>query len=525
MRLKDSSAGGSVVFLTMFSVLSQLLGFLYRVCLSRMVGAQVMGLYQLVMPVYSVLMSITAIGLTAAVSNFTSRYLALDNVRAVRQTVRSCMILLGCLMIPVAAVTAALYDPISVYLLGDARTQMGLLLLLPCVALTGVENLHKHFFYGSGQVRTPAVVELLEQVIRAGAVLGLLALFLPQNPERTVGLIVVGMILCEIFSSVTLVTFYRCRLGRMGDGGAGEQPRRLYRRVAAIALPVGATALLGNLMGAVNAALIPQRLVAGGVRLEQAMSDFGVLCGMTMPMLSLPTVFLGALNLIMVPRVAGNCALGRTDRANWEVLRTLEMVSLIILPCMALMTVVGSDLGVLLFGESKAGQYIVPLGVATACSCFQAVLSGGLNAANHQGTAALIALICDVVQLVLTALLMGRPGGGMGGFVIGVVVSSVLGLALCGLAIRRHTGLRVKLCRMLALPGLATLLSWQLALLLHNGLRQAQAPQTVQVGSVLAFGAVVYLSALCAMGAGQNGFFPRTGKNCVDKSKQGRYNS
>ncbi len=525
MRLKDSSAGGNVVFLTVFSVLSQLLGFLYRVCLSRMVGAQVMGLYQLVMPVYSVLMSITAIGLTAAVSNLTSRYLALDNVKAVRQTVKKGIILLGCMMIPVAAVTAGLYDPISVYLLGDARTQMSLLLLLPCVALTGVENIHKHFFYGAGQVRPPAVVELLEQFIRAGAVLGLLMLFLPQNPERTVGLIVVGMIVCEIFSSSTLVILYRRRMGRMGAGGTGEQSRRLYRRVATIALPVGATALLGNLMGAVNAALIPQRLVTGGMRLEQAMSDFGVLCGMTMPMLSLPTVFLGALNLIMVPRVAGSCALGRTDRANGEIMRTLETVSLIILPCMALMTVVGSDLGVLLFGESKAGQYIVPLAVATACGCFQAVLSGGLNAANHQGTAALIALICDVVQLVLTALLMGRPGGGMGGFVIGVVVSSVLGLVLCGRAVRHHTGLRVRLWRMIALPGLATLLSWQLALLLCNWLRQAQAPQAVQVGAVLIFGAMVYLSALCAMGAGQNGIFPHAGKNCVDKSKQGRYNS
>ena len=508
MRLKDSSAGGSVVFLTVFSVLSQMLGFIYRVCLSRMVGAQVMGLYQLVMPVYSVLMSITAIGLTAAVSNFTSRYLAQDNVRAVRQTVKTCMILLGCLMIPVAAVTAALYDPISVYLLGDARTQMGLLLLLPCVALTGVENLHKHFFYGAGQVRTPAVVELLEQFIRAGAVLGLLALFLPQNPERTVGLIVVGMILCEVFSSVTLVVFYRCGLRRMGDRGTGEQSRRLYRRVVAIALPVGATALLGNMMGAVNAALIPQRLVAGGMTLERAMTEFGVLCGMTMPMLSLPTVFLGALNLIMVPRVAGNCAQGRMDRANRETLRTLETVVLVVLPCMALMTVVGTDLGGLLFGEPEAGRYMVPLAVATACGCFQSVLSGALNGTEHQSTAALIALVCDVVQLLLTALLMGRPGGGMSGFVIGVVVSSVLGLVLCSQAVCRHTGMRIKLWKMMALPGLATLLSWQLALLLHNWLRQAQAPQAVQVSAVLGFGAVVYLSALCAVGAGQNGFFP-----------------
>lgn len=516
MRLDQGSVGSGALFLTGVSAVSQVLGFGYRVCLSRMVGAQVMGLYQLVMPVYSVLMSITAIGLTAATSNLTSRYLALDNGRAVRQTVRSCTALFLGLMVPVAAVTAGLYDPISVYLLGDARTQLGLVLLLPCVALTGVENIHKHFFYGSEQVRPPAVVELLEQFIRAGAVLGLLALFLPQKPERTVGLIVTGMILCEVFSSVTLVLLFRRRISGMRHAGTEERRGRLYRRITSIALPVGVTALLGNLMGAVNAALIPQKLVAGGVELERAMSEFGVLCGMTMPMLSLPTVFLGAINLVMMPRVARSCALGRLDRVREDIRRTMETTALIILPCMVLMTVVGPQLGTLLFGQEGAGRYMIPLAVATACGCFQSVLSGGLNAADHQAVAAGIALVCDVVQLVLTALLMGLPGVGMDGFVVGVVASAVLGLVLSLWAARRHMGLRLRMGRLLGLPGLAAMLSWQTALLLNRWLNEVAPPPALQVGAVLIFGAMVYVSALFAMGAGQgseNVFFPSGREN------------
>lgn len=513
--MEDRSAGGSAVFLTVFSVLSQLLGFAYRVGLSRMVGAEVMGLYQLVMPVYSVLMSITAVGLTAAVSNLSSRYLALGNSRAVGQTLKSCVKLFFCVMLPVAGVTVALYDPISVFALGDARTQLGLVLLLPCVALTGIENFHKHFFYGTGQVRPPALVELMEQFIRAGAVLGLLALFLPQNPERTVGLIVVGMILCEIFSAVALVMLYRRRMKRMGLRGDGERPRLLYRRMAAIALPVGATALLGNLMSAVNAALIPQRLVAAGMEQGEAVSAFGVLCGMTMPMLSLPTVFLGALNLVMVPRVARSCALGRMDMARQELLHTLKVVAMLILPSMALVTLVGPDLGFVLFGEADAGQYMLPLALATACGCFQSTLSGGLNAADRQGTAAVIALVCDVVQLGLTALLMGRPGQGMEGFVTGVVVSSVLGLVLCAWAVSRFIKLRAGLWKLVGLPGLAALLSWQTALLLQHWLERAGVEKMTRVGVVLAFGALVYFCAMCAMGLEprkRKGIFPRPGE-------------
>jgi len=500
VRKEDTSAGGGAVFLTVFSVLSQMLGFAYRVGLSRLAGAEVMGLYQLVMPVYSVLMSVTAVGLTAAVSNLTSWYLALGNSRAVTRTMKCCVRSFFVVLLPVCAVTVLLYDPISVYLLGDARTQLGLVLLLPCVALTGMENFHKHFFYGSGRVRPPAVVELLEQFIRAGAVLGLLVLFLDQNPERTVGLIVTGMIICEIFSFVTLMLLYRRRMARIGITGGGERWGRLYRKLAAIALPVGGTALLGNLMGAVNAALIPQKLMAGGMEPGEAMSAFGILCGMTMPMLSLPTVFLGPLTLVMVPRIARSCALGRMDRVRDGVLHCVKAVALVMLPSMALITVIGPDLGLLLFGERQAGVYMVPLALSTACGCFQSVLSGALNATDRQGAAAAIALICDVVQLVLTVLLMGHPGGGMDGFVAGVAVSSVLGLVLCGCAVCRTIRLRVPAWRTVGIPGLGTLLSWQTSLLLFRWLSEMGASAGLRVCIVLVFGGLIYLSALCAMG-------------------------
>lgn len=141
-----SAARRSVVLLTVLGALSQLLGFGYRVALSRMVGAEVMGLYQLVMPAFSVLLSLTAVGLTAAVSNLTSQYLAWENSRGAAQTVSSCLRWLMLLILPVGAAVIVFSDPISVYLLGDARTQLGLMLLVPCAALTGVENIHKHFF-------------------------------------------------------------------------------------------------------------------------------------------------------------------------------------------------------------------------------------------------------------------------------------------------------------------------------------------------------------------------------------------
>ena len=159
MKLDRTSMLYGTLILTGTSIVSQFLGFVYRILLSRLIGAEVMGLYQLIMPVFSVIMALTAVGLTVAVSNLSSQYHARGNRAAIAQVLRRCLAVFLLLFAAVAAVVVLLYDPISVYLLGDARTQLGLLLLLPCILLTGVEKLHKHFFYGTGNIRPPAAVE------------------------------------------------------------------------------------------------------------------------------------------------------------------------------------------------------------------------------------------------------------------------------------------------------------------------------------------------------------------------------
>ena len=500
MSEKMLSAGRGAVFLTALSAISQVLGFFYRVVLSRLVGAEVMGLYQLVMPAYSVILSLTAVGVTSACSNLTSQHLALGSRRAADQTVSTSLRLFFLLLLPVGTAVVLGSDAISVYLLGDARTQLGLILLVPCVALTGVENIHKHFFYGSGVVRPPAVVELLEQFVRTLAVIALLVLFLPQYPERVVGLIVGGMVICEVFSAVTLVVLYRRRIGRRTLTGRGEEGGVRRRRILSIALPVGFNALLGNLLGAANSALIPQKLVEGGMDRSEAMSQFGVVCGMTLPMLSLPIVFLGALNLVLVPRLARAQALDRPGQARRLVSQAVSAVALLTLPSMALMVVVGPDLGRAMFHQEGVGEFLIPLACVMAMSCFCSVLCASLNGVGRQRTVAAISLLGGVVQLGFTLALVPLPGVGMGGYVAGAVVSTALELGLCLRQLARSVGLKIQPFQWLTAPGLAALLAGLTGNLLFRVLKDSGLDPVPAGLSTLVFFLVLYLAALQAQG-------------------------
>lgn len=430
MEKKVSSAEKDAVLLTVLGAVESLLAFLYRVALSRLAGAQVMGLYQLVMPVYAVLLSVTGVGFTAATANLAAQHLALNNSLGADQTLHTALKWVFLLLLPAGTALVAGSDFVSTALLGDARTQLGIILVVPCVALTAIENLHKHFFYGAGIVCPPAVVELLEQFVRALAVIALLVRFLPQWPERAVGLILWGMIFCELFSSCTLVWLYRRRFTGRGLSGPGEDRKIRRGRILAIAIPVGINSLLGNLLSAANAALIPRQLAAGGLGREEAVARFGVMCGMTLPMLSLPTVFLGALTLVLGPRLARAKALGKSGEVRRLCRKALWVTAVLALPSLGLMMVVGPQLGRLLFRQ-EVGEYLCPLAVVTAMSCFASVLACALNSIGRHPTVTAVSLLGGTVQLGFTALLTPLPGVGLGGYVLGALVSTGLELGLC----------------------------------------------------------------------------------------------
>ena len=203
---------------------------------------------------------------------------------------------------------------------------------------------------------------------------------------------------------------------------------------------------------------------------------------------------------MLVPRLARSAALGRLDRVRSRVHKAMLATSVLILPAMALLVVLGPDLARFLFREERAGEYILPLAAAVALSCYQSVLSGVLNGVGRQHAAARNSILCGVVQLACTYWLMGLPGMGLRGYVAGVVISSALGMLLNWWAVSRATGLRLALYRWLTAPALAALLMGLCCNLLFQVLLDTGLDGPVAVLACLVFGGVLYLSALSAQG-------------------------
>lgn len=490
----------STLMLTGVGLVSQVFGFLYRIAMARLVGAQVLGLYQLIMPAYAVIQSICISGLAVAVSLLSSEYHAHRNEAALRQIMSTGLRGLVALWLPVALTVLFQSEFIARRLLGDPRTQLGLVLLLPVLLLTGVENLQKHQFYGIGAMRLPAGVELGEQVIRSVSIIALLALLSPEAAEHSVGLIVAGLLISEVFSSLALTGGRLRRKHAIGAQAPGKRvaPAHLRRRMAGIAVPVSLTALAGNLMGATTSVLIPKLLVLHGLEAETAMEEFGILLGMTLPLLMIPTAFLNALSLALLPRLTEERELGRMAAFRRTGEKAMLSVSYVILPLIALIATLGPDLGELLFAEPRVGAYILPLAVGVGASCYHSILGCMLNALGKQNQSAAISLFCGALELLLTVILTPRLG--LGGFVAGFVCADLLAVGLCLGVVWRSAGVRLNCYRCFSAPVLASLLA---GLLVNLGYRFSLDVGAGRGWSVLFWGCAgltVYLGAMLAQG-------------------------
>ena len=458
MRVDVKSLAFGAVVLTATQIFSQVAGFAFRVALSRMIGAEGMGLYQLILPVYSVILSVTAYGLTVAVSKLSASYSAVNGHPAIRRTVRLALWMFFALLAVAAAIAAPLSDWVSVALLGDARARMGLLLLLPCIFFTGVENIYKNFFYGIREVRPPAVTEIVEQLLRVTFVLGLLYLLKPSYLELTVGVIILGMVLCEVVSAAMLFLFYRRHIRGKNDAGLdapGPGYGQLMGEMSSVAVPAGAAMLAANLLGSINTVIIPGRLIASGMGQAESLAAYGVAFGMTLPLTSLPSVFVIPLSLTLMPRVARCAATGDCAGLQAQVRRTLRLAAATVIPACLLLMPLGPHITAALFAGHQAGRYIEILAVTQIFSCFQYLMNSLLNGMGGQRRAAANLLMSDAVQLLITWYAVAVPELRLTGFVAAYFITTVMCAALNLKDAAHIAGIKLSAGKWLARPLLA----------------------------------------------------------------------
>lgn len=420
------------LLLTSAGLITRVLGFFYRIFLSRTIGAEGLGLFNMVHPIFGICFALCAGSIQTAISQSVAA-----NVRKGRSIFRTGLFLSMALSFLLAYGIIRFKDFLAVSILMEPRCTPLLTFMAVSVPCTAIHACINGYYYGMQRPRIPAMAQIFEQSIRIGAVFIIADIMMEAGIEITVQLAVMGHLAGEIASTLFTVTafqFFPPRLKGNGSSDALSEGRGVkailfsFQEAApalmTLALPLMGNRLVLNLLASAEAIWIPSRLKMSGLSDSAAFSVYGVLTGMALPFILFPSTVFNSLAVLLLPTVAEAQSQGNERRIGDAISMSLRYCLYVGILSIGIFTLFGKDLGVSVFKDQNAGAYITILAWLCPFMYLVTTLGSILNGLGRTSVTFIQNVIALFVRLAF--VVFGIPRFGILAYLIGMLLSELL---------------------------------------------------------------------------------------------------
>ena len=152
--------------LTLSNMVTGIIAFVFSIILSRELGAEGLGLYGLIMPVYGLLLCLTSDGLITAISKISTVYFNQRNLRNLNKTLSTVFVFVILWASSVAVLVLLCSRGIAAHLVRDQRAAVALMVLSPAIVFVPLSAVIKGYFYGLGKYKVTAAIDIVEKLLR-----------------------------------------------------------------------------------------------------------------------------------------------------------------------------------------------------------------------------------------------------------------------------------------------------------------------------------------------------------------------
>ena len=410
----------NAAILSATSLFLKTVGIFFRVWLSEKMGAEGMGLYQLIFSLYVLGSTAAGTGLSTAVTRLVADALAQNEELTVRRVLRRAL----WLSVAVAgASTAVFYGTAPLlgrWLLHDARAVPAIRILSLGFPFMGVTACLKGYFLARRRTGIPSLAQILEQLSRIGIIFLLFSRFRDCSLKTACAVVMGGDVLSEVLSCGFSAVGYRwdVRARTVED----TPPRPLVRPLLSIAVPITAGRYLSTALRTAENLLVPTALAAFTADRAVGLSQFGTLKGMALPLLFFPSSFLAAFSLLLIPEMSEAAVLRQTLRVRHTVSRAVHVTLTGSFLCAGAFLTCAYPLGRLLYHTDEVGFLLSVLSPLVPVMYLESMADGLLKGLNQQTRSLLYSVADSALRIALILLLVPRTG--IGGFLFVMLLSN-----------------------------------------------------------------------------------------------------
>lgn len=339
----------TVAYITIFSVATRAMGFVFRIYLSRTLGAEALGLYQVALSVFSVLLTVVASGMPVVISKLTAKYYAKKDKNSEGGLV-SAALLISVITSLVLIVLVLAFKGVFSALFADDRCYTILLVLLPAILCSAIYNVFRGAMWGHSNYFPYCITELFEQIARIVICVFLLTFGVSSlSPSISAAL---SLSIASLLSAILAVVLYFVYGGRM------KKPNGVYKEVLRSNTSITGVRVASSLVQPIIALIVPARLMAAGYTSAQAMSSYGVAMGMTMPFLFIPITLVSSLSMVLIPDLSTALANKDGEHVNNRIFSSITFALLITFILIPLYIGAGENIGLFFYDNIESGRLL-----------------------------------------------------------------------------------------------------------------------------------------------------------------------
>lgn len=505
----------SAIILAVGGILAKIIGAFYKIPLTNILGANGMGVYYLIFPIYSLFLVISSSGISIAVTKLIATERKLRNRENEIKIFNSGLIFSFGVSFILSLIILFFARDISI-MQGNENAYLGYMVIAPAIICASLISILRAYFQGVENFVPTSFSTIVEQIVKLIFGLFLSIRFLNYGIEYAVVGAVLGVTISEFFAMVLLLInfyFYKKRekeylisnrsknksqsvflfynpkvfksknlkKGKIEKGKWNENKKspdltkkQAFLKVLKYSLPATLSSFVIPATTFIDSFMVINILVGSGFSSSMSTSLYGLTTGVVGSLISLPVLLVSSLSTAIIPNLSGTYASEEKRVVEERVAFFIKITWLIALPLFAYFLIYSNEIVSVLFGgglsfkgfdELAFASKLMMIGsVEIVYYAFLLTFIAILQAINKP----IIPMICLLIGLgfrtLLCLVLVNIPSIN----VFGIVISNILFLSLtaiaCLIAIKKYINFNISKKSFLIYPVLAVSVSVFVAL-------------------------------------------------------------
>ncbi len=399
----------NAVILTATTLLLRVAGIFFKVFLADKLDSEGVGLYHLVFSVYVLAATFATSGICTAVTRLVTDEFALGNLKAAKIILKKAIILTLVFAIVTVGVVFVFAKQIAVIFLGDARATLSLKIMCISLPFMGIASCIRGYFIASRKTLQPSLAQIIEQITRIAVVVFLLIKFAHKGLEFTCAAVIIGDSIAETVSCIILYVMYRYDFARICSASSPFQtPLRLTKKILRISIPITSGRYLNSLLRTIENILVPKALQKSRLSSSAALSVFGNIKGMALPILLFPSSLLNSVSILLIPEMSEATAKKQTETIKRVIDRLICITMYFGSIVGAMFLCIGNELGQIIYKNNQVGALISALAPLVPVMYIDSVADGMLKGLDQQLICFRNCILDSSIRIILIMLFVSK---------------------------------------------------------------------------------------------------------------------